>query len=211
MYWHDRLSRHQLSLRGVGDEGLTEEDNDEEYRQAANTFKILCNRSLAAFDKLSVLDIGCGNGFYAGVLAELGVGDYTGVDVTDVLFSELRAQFPRFKFMKSDIGTSQLEGKFDLILMIDVAEHIVNDTAFACAMQNVKHCLSEHGVFIVTASLPGKPWTHSFYVKYRPVGVFQTIFRDYIFGEPLPFRDKYILSISRKPSAASWPKGAGTT
>ena len=101
--------------------------------------------------RVRVLDIGCGNGFYAGLFKDAGVVDYTGVDVTDVLFPRLREAYPGFRFIRKDITSEGMGGeRFDLVLMIDVIEHIVTSEKLNGALENVKGCLKEGGVFMVS-------------------------------------------------------------
>lgn len=149
-YWHDRFSKYGLSLKGAGNEGISEEENEKIYAEAAKVFTDLCRKEDIDFHNVSVLEIGCGTGFYTQLLHDLGVKSYTGVDITDVLFPKLRKKFPRFKFIKKDVTSDKLEGKYDLIIMIDVIEHIVKESKLSFAMENVKNCLSHNGVFIVT-------------------------------------------------------------
>ena len=73
----------------------------------------------------ATLEIGCGVGFYTGRLQALGVTDYTGLDITDALFSSLRDRFPNYSFVRGDITSYTASEKYGLLVMIDVTEHIV--------------------------------------------------------------------------------------
>lgn len=85
-YWHDRFSKYGQSLKGAGDEGLSEEENLKIYAEAAKVFIDLCRREGVDFQRVNILEIGCGTGFYTQLLHNLGVKSYVGVDITDVLF-----------------------------------------------------------------------------------------------------------------------------
>ena len=149
-YWHDRFLKHGPSFKAVGDEGLSHAENARAYAQAAKVFAEVCRKEAIDFEGARVLEIGCGAGFYTQLLHGYGVRSYLGVDVTDVFFPALRNKFPEFEFVRKDITTDRIEGTFDLVVMIDVMEHIVTDSKFAGPTQHVKNCLANDGVFIVS-------------------------------------------------------------
>ena len=80
-YWRYRLSRHGLSLKGVGNAGLSVKDNAEVYAGAKKVFLNLCSRENMTFENISVLDVGCENGFYAEICKEQGIKKYVGIDL----------------------------------------------------------------------------------------------------------------------------------
>ncbi len=123
-YWHDRFSSYGVSFRAVGDEGFSEEENLRMYEEVAKIFIDVCQNQQIDFQNINVLEVGCGTGFYTKLLYELGVKKYLGVDITDVFFPALREKFPEFQFLKKDITKDTLELKFDLVVMIDVIEHM---------------------------------------------------------------------------------------
>ena len=63
-YWGDRFSRYGRSLRGPGDEGLSETDNDRDYAVADETFRGFCAKNQLDFATVKTLEIGPGTGFY---------------------------------------------------------------------------------------------------------------------------------------------------
>lgn len=200
LFWRDRLSRHGLDLRGVAFAAFSTAFNKKMYQKAKEVFLSLCRQERVDFKNVRILDIGCGNGFYARVFREKGGKQYLGIDITDVLFPQLKKEFPDFRFKKLDITTQEMveEGKFDLVIMLDVTEHIMTHEKFAFAMENVKSSLREKGVFIVTSNLTDKPQRRSFSNIARPMSAYREAFPGYMFSEPVPFRDKFIFSI-RKP------------
>ncbi|KKM75884.1 hypothetical protein LCGC14_1385780 [marine sediment metagenome] len=197
LYWTDRLGKYGFDLRGVGFYDLSHEENREIYGRAKRTFIDLCCEQEITFKNVSIVDIGCGTGFYARTFFENGGTEYLGIDVTDILFPRLRQEFPQFEFRKLDISTHELAGRFDLIIMIDVTQHITNDDKFHFAMQNVKLSLTRNGVFIVTSWLADKI-PCSFYEVGRPMIAYKREFPGYAFRDPIPFRDKFIFTIRQK-------------
>jgi cyclopropane fatty-acyl-phospholipid synthase-like methyltransferase len=167
------------------------------YDEAKRVFIALCKNQGLDFSNIRMLDIGCGTGFYAQIFRENGGRNYVGIDIADTLFGKLREMYPDYEFCKKDVGMQELEGKFDLIIMIDVTQHITDDVKFSYAMQNVKSHLTKDGTFIVTSWLNDKLRTSCYEVS-RSMEAYNRQFPDFVFGKPVPFRDKYIFSIKKK-------------
>ncbi len=195
-YWRDRFSNYGRSFRAVGDEGLSHTENRRMYAQAANVFADMCRREAIDFEKARVLEIGCGAGFYTRLLRDRGVGSYLGVDITDVFFSKLRKKFPGFQFVRKDITADRVEGTFNLVIMIDVIEHIVTDRKFAAAMERVKSCLANDGVFVVSPLVERRP-RRLFYQRFWSLADIKPRFPGYAFGKLTPFRSGQMLTIRR--------------
>lgn len=74
-----------------------------------------------------VCDLGCGNGFMAARLAELG-HDVVGVDASESGIAIARANFPQPAFVQAVIDSALREraglGEFDLVVSSDVIEHL---------------------------------------------------------------------------------------
>lgn len=195
-YWKDRLSKYGLELQGAGDIRLSHKENEQIYLKAKEVFLSLCRQEEVDFRKVRMLDIGCGTGFYAGVFLENGGKDYLGIDITDALFNKLRNIFPDSTFSKLDICTQELNDYFDLIIMIDVTQHIINSNKFSFAMQNVRSHLNENGIFIVTSWLNSEA-RYGLCELSRTMKAYKREFPNHVFSEPMPFRDKFIFSIKK--------------
>jgi len=148
-YWSERFSKFGLSLKASGNRRISEEANRRLYDAAKKAFIKICDKAGIEFSRLRVLDIGCGTGVYTRLFYEYGVKDYVGLDITDVLFPRLKEQFSEYRFIKKDITTGSLSGTFDLIIMIEVIEHIVDKDKLVFCLENIMSCLSEDGWFIV--------------------------------------------------------------
>jgi SAM-dependent methyltransferase len=75
----------------------------------------------------SVVDVGCGSGAWLRALAEEGVEDYLGLDGDYV---SGRLQIPADHFRATDIaGPLELPRRFDLVVCLEVAEHLPASTA----------------------------------------------------------------------------------
>ena len=78
-------------------------------------------------DVKTLCDLGCGNGFMAGRLAQLGY-DVTGVDASESGIALARSTYPQANFVcatvNSDLRDESLPESFDLVLSSDVIEHM---------------------------------------------------------------------------------------
>jgi SAM-dependent methyltransferase len=196
-YWRDRFSSYGNNLRAVGRADLSLEENERAYSEARATFLSLCQQEKINFTDARVLEIGCGTGFYTKILSEVGVKQYVGFDITDILFAQLKQEFPAAQFRKGNVSQDEIEGEYDVIVMVDVTQHITNDDFFAFAMQNIRSHLSETGVFIVTSWLRDKAQIN-FHEVARPMSEYTKEFPDYEISAPIPFRDKYIFAIKKR-------------
>jgi len=165
-YWDDRFARYGASLQAVGDEGLSADRNAYEYAHAAKIFKNVL-RQVWQGDRTQsrVLEIGPGLGFYTSLLADLGVRHYVGVDITDRFFPVLVEQYPNFKFVRGDVTQHPIPGDFDLVIMIDVIEHIVTDEKFKRALHFLDTILVPGGLLVV-APIMSVSKRHLFHVRF---------------------------------------------
>ena len=190
-YWGDRHTKYRGGFRGVGNVGLSEEENIQDYLRAAGTMAAQLGAIRCDPRGKSMLDIGCGNGFWTGVFREWGVAAYTGIDITDALFDGLRRRHPRFEFICGDFTQIPLSRQFDLITMIDVTQHVTDDGQLARMLGRVPSVLSRDGVFIVTFWNEQRPQEH-FYETFRPFDFYVQTLSGMIHTEPMRFRDKFI-------------------
>lgn len=76
----------------------------------------------------SVLDVGCGIGTWLKAVDELGISDYLGLDGSYVDPNNLL--IPRERFMAADLSQSRPLGRrFDLVMSLEVAEHLSPESA----------------------------------------------------------------------------------
>ena len=112
-FWRDRHRCYGFDMRGVGWSDLSHEENLIFHGKGKAVFLNLCREEQIDFQKVRLLDIGCGTGYYAEVFLEQGGTDYTGVDITEELFDRLRKKYPNFVFR--EIGKSG-EGNVVVVL-----------------------------------------------------------------------------------------------
>jgi SAM-dependent methyltransferase len=95
---------------------------------------------------LKILEIGCGTGGVTKSLTEY--GDVTGIDTSaDAL--EYCRKLGLTNILQADINEmdlSEYQGKFDLVLALDVLEHIQDDLE---TMRRVRRLLNKGGLFLI--------------------------------------------------------------
>ena len=117
-----------------------------------------------------ILDIGCGEGGILSFFAEKGFQCF-GLDNNKarVEFAQSR-QTDNIKFINVEIENFNCDETFDLVLMLDVIEHVKDKTK---ALLNIKRILGESGIFLLTFPPYRSPFgghqqvLHSF-LKYIP-------------------------------------------
>lgn len=196
-YWKDRLEKYGMSMAGVGVESFSDKRNLLMYQESARFIKGVLFRENIDFHTTSVLEIGCGNGFYTGILRDLGVKNYTGIDIVNILFPQLCEIFPDYEFIKKDISKDAVSGKYDLIVMINVLEHIVTDAGYDIAANNLKSCINDNGI-IVLGPIMGRSRKRLFYLRDWSMGDTKYRFKNYIFEEIKPFRYGTLIVIRKK-------------
>jgi ubiquinone/menaquinone biosynthesis C-methylase UbiE len=99
----------------------------------------------------SVLDVGCGPGVFLERLNSAFPGKLmAGIDISSSAVEIARRKLPFASFNEIDISSSVPSGKWDLVTMIDVAEHIDNDIA---VFRNVRTVCNR---YLLIVTLEGK-------------------------------------------------------
>lgn len=106
---------------------------------------------LHGFSPTSILDVGCGTGTWLKVAQDLGVPDVLGVDGTYVPLHKLRMETSKFQGV--DLREPfRLDRSFDLILSLEVAEHLPEASA-----KGFIESITAHGdVVLFSAAIPNQ-------------------------------------------------------
>jgi 2-polyprenyl-3-methyl-5-hydroxy-6-metoxy-1,4-benzoquinol methylase len=196
-YWKYRHGQYRFDLRGVGDKTKSHEENVYLLEQGTQVFLKVCRDANIVFDNISVLDIGCGTGHFAEALRKNGVKNYLGVDIVDTLLEDLRMKFLGFRFQELDISIQPLNKSYDLILAMDVLQHIADENKFSFALENIKTHLTPSGSIIISTYL-GSYRRESFYLVRRPLEVFQEAFAGFTVSKPIQYADSFVFSLQKK-------------
>ena len=109
---------------------------------------------LAHFPAASALDVGCGQGTWLAVLQRLGVEDVLGVDGDYV--DRALLQIPADRYVPLDLrGRFDLGRTFDLVISLEVAEHLPPKAADAFVASLVSHA----PIILFSAAIPGQTGT----------------------------------------------------
>jgi 2-polyprenyl-3-methyl-5-hydroxy-6-metoxy-1,4-benzoquinol methylase len=156
-YWEERLGRHE-GLSGVGWLGLGESVNRWMYAVRARVFRRAVREGTGnRVDRLRVLDVGSGTGFYLGQWHRLGVASLTGSDLTRVAVERLGARYPWLEVAQLDITAEAvpLKGPYDAISAMDVLFHIVDERAYRQALANLSSLLPPAGLLLFSENMLG--------------------------------------------------------
>lgn len=152
-YWEKRL-QDNWGLHGIGYIGYGNYYNQWLYKVRKKVFSYqIKNLGISSFEKLKILDIGSGTGFYLDLWKSLGAKTITGSDLTKFAVEQLKESYPRFSIVQFDIGASfKSQGffkrKFDIITAFDILFHIIDNNKFRNAIFNISSLLDLGGYFI---------------------------------------------------------------
>jgi ubiquinone/menaquinone biosynthesis C-methylase UbiE len=126
--------------------------------------------------KASVLDVGCGRGYWSQLFHECGVGRVVGIDISTVGLNIARREYPGVEFLLGDARHLQFNDQtFDLIFCQGLSEFNTTDLSKTRPVGlEILRCLKDNGwfVFASATNLSGKD--SGSWVQHKPesIGVF---------------------------------------
>lgn len=156
-FWNDMLT-DSFDLRGVGHFRMSNEANLKMYEDKKRILEgEISKTGIKITPETSIVEIGCGVGYWTEYFKSLGAVNYTGNDIAEISVTNLRKMFPGYNFIHGDISETKLpENSFDLGVMIDVTQHITDDKRFNAAMDNLWKSLKKGAHLIITMWDPEK-------------------------------------------------------
>lgn len=99
----------------------------------------------------SVLDAGCGDGFFTNKLAEqVGAQEVMGIDISDKAVELAREKYPELQFRQGELNLIPLENNsYDFISMVEVIEHLVDVDG---VLEEISRVLKPGGLFLITTT-----------------------------------------------------------
>jgi len=167
-YWELRLARN-FDLTGVGYGLLGRHYNEIMYAARLRSLGRAFRAGGIEIRGRSVLDVGCGTGFYTELCAQHQALSYTGIDLTNVSVHRLQRQYPAFRFIRGDIASEALplRDRFDLVIVGDVLFHIVEDGPFRQAIKNIGSWLKPGGCLALSDVLSVATVQYESHCKFR--------------------------------------------
>ncbi|MDQ2855820.1 MAG: methyltransferase domain-containing protein [Acidobacteriota bacterium] len=98
----------------------------------------------------SVLDVGCGAGHNLYALAASGKYHLAGIDVSHKALEMARGLVPEAEFHLMDVQAQTLDARFDLVISLQVIEHIPDDLA---VIRNMRRMSNR---YVMIATMQGK-------------------------------------------------------
>lgn len=198
-YWSKRLTE-QWNLQGVGHQEYSERYNRWLYRRKHAVLR----RALRGAQLGRALDLGSGTGWVVSELRGAGFRQVDGCELTEVAVTRLRDSLPGAVFHHVDIAADPLpvpDGAIDVVTMLDVAYHVVDDSGLRHVVTEVARVLRPGGLAVVTDSFDGDTRVSGDHVIFR--GLSQ--WRDVLDGSPLAIEATlpYFRMLSR-PRESTW-------
>lgn len=178
-YWEDRL-KTRYDLTGVGNIVFDRKYNEYLYKLQLSVLKKALKKYKISLRGKTVLDIGCGIGFFSRFYHE-NLAQITGIDITTTSVESLRKSIPDGKFTTMDISAElpadkeYFENRFDIINMLNVIFHIVDDTKFERALENLAACIKEGGYLLISDYFGETDVSPARHVKFRTLERYQTL------------------------------------
>lgn len=147
-FWDERLREH-FDLRGTGETGLSLAYNDACYRLRREVLERALREAGVALPGKSVLDVGCGTGFFTAFYLERGAR-VTGIDIAPTSVERLAKKFPAARFILSDVSEVALTERYDVVNAFDVLYHITDEARWETAVRNLALGVAPGGLLLVT-------------------------------------------------------------
>jgi glycosyltransferase involved in cell wall biosynthesis/SAM-dependent methyltransferase len=122
-----------------------------------------------------VLDVGCGVGYGARLLAEAGAAEVLAFDLSEEAIAHARANYghPSIVFRQGDATNFQFEGAFDLVTCFELIEHVHDQEG---VFRSIVGALAPHGVVVMsTPRALAEKRTH-FHTREYSLGEFTAAF-----------------------------------
>jgi SAM-dependent methyltransferase len=159
-YWEGL--HEEPSLRGVGQSGLPEELNRWLYKIGQrNVLRFLERQATLSPPPALVYDVGAGIGYWADLWYRLGASRVDGCDLVPKAVERLRVRFPASHFSVGDIsvpGVIPIDGSYDLVTVMNVLLHIIDDDRFYQGARNAAAIVRPGGSLLLAEPVLMRPW-----------------------------------------------------
>ena len=182
-YWEERLANSPAEIgTGAGhiSRYLGPRYNKWIYRARVRALQRITERFEVKYSSVSILEIGCGTGFWTRYFADRGVTSYVGIDIAKICVELLSIKYPQYSLIQIDASLKEeyFEKQcnvFDLVVAFDVLYHITADSGFDTALTNACYAVKPNGLLLVT-DLYNELY-NNFHVKHRPLSAYDKILK----------------------------------
>lgn len=169
-FWNTRYQAFSLSESGWA--GAGESFNRFVYRcKSSAVVRALATRGITSATAFSVLDAGCGQGYFADDYGRrYPRASYTGLDLSRRVVDHLRRTRPSLDVHEGDLATwtPAPSRRFDVIQCLEVLHLILDDDGVRRGFQNFARLVAPQGVVLVTARPGEDDIAPSGYLRFRP-------------------------------------------
>ena len=155
-YWRSRLSSNP-GLRGTGTSYMPDAWQDWLYHAKERAYFPLLARNKVELAGASVLDFGCGTGYFEDVWQRAGANTIAGVDIVPETIERLGRAHPERQYVCADLAREidvlAALGSFDLVTAIDVLYHVVTDEDLERVLDAILARMRPGGHFLFTDAL----------------------------------------------------------
>jgi len=129
----------------------------------------------ALYEPKSLLDVGCGNGSWMVTAQKLGITDLMGIDSQGLEHDKWPLAKEQFNLIELD-RPFNLQRKFDMVLCLEVAEHLPVESASTLISNLVKHS----DLIVFSAAIPGQEGDR--HINNREPSYWQQLFNQHGFN-----------------------------
>lgn len=172
-YWESR-HRKQDELASGGDIGLPSEANEAFYAQRLGLLLKVIGGPGDRLAPPSVLDAGCGRGFFAAKLQQFGYA-VTGVDASPTAVRLASTSNPGPHYVVGELDSFWLPDRFDIAVVIDVLFHITDDAAFEASLARIAAHVHLGGRLVITERGLTERVRLGDYIVHRPVAEYLSV------------------------------------
>lgn len=174
---------------------IDSQNNVVNYRTLAWGFKYFCyllhfKNRLESLKVNSVLDVGCGEGRFLGLLNSE-IRRKVGADLSERAIGFAKAFHPYIEFMAKD--ASEIEEKFDMVTAIEVLEHIPDEEVIHF-FNKLANRTNEHGKIMLSVPTIVKPLSAKHYRHYD-----LALFEKQLHSANIPFEIEKVEYLYREP------------
>ena len=168
-YWNKRYEHVDLVRSGHMD--LPAEYNIWLYaRKQKRLVEVLAKLGFSLF-KSKLLEVASGSGAYLDFWKQEGVGEYLGIDLSDIAIQSLKQRYPKHQFLQYDLNTSGLPNAvgvgYDIATALDVLYHVVDDERFNHALIELAMVLKPGGLLVIHDQFIHRSTSDHGYIKWR--------------------------------------------